>query len=78
MVWVGDNYLVKVVAGYQIQVRPQRFFRVVEVPEADTRTQGRFWCYLSFEAAVLAAAIWDGSPNTEPVGFTRSGGARLS
>jgi len=67
---------VKVEAGWRIEVRRLRLFRVVEVPLKDPRAIGRFWCYTSFEAAVLAAAAWDGSATTEPVGWSRRGGAR--
>jgi len=70
------GWLVKSVGGWQIQVRRLRLFRVVEVPEIDTRDAGRYWCYVTFEAAVLAAAAWDGGPDTEPVGWLRKGGAR--
>jgi len=72
-----DGWLVKVVDGWQLQVRRRRLYRLVEVPEANLMDQGRFWCYTSFEAAVLAAAAWDASPDTEPVGWLRRGGARL-
>lgn len=73
---VPGGWRVKVVDGWQIQVRRLRLFRVVEVPEAETRAIGRYWCFASFEAAVLAASIWDGAHDTEPVGWLRRGGAR--
>jgi len=72
-----NGYLVKTEAGYQLQVWPRRLFRLVEVPERDVRAFGRFWCYMSFEAAVLAGLAWAVSADSEPVGWVRRGGARL-
>ena len=76
MTAIRGGWRVKTVDGWEIQVRQLRLFRIIEVPVADRRTIGRFWCYDTFEAAVLAAAAWDGSPASEPVGYLRRGGAR--
>lgn len=73
---VEGGWVVQRGDGHALHVRPMRLFRLVEVPDAEPRATGRFWCYLTFEAAVLAGAAWDISPDTEPDGFVRSGGAR--
>lgn len=74
---IRAGYRVKTQAGVHLDVRPlMRLFRLVEVPVARTRDVGRYWCYESFEAAVLAGAAWDVDVTTEPVGFIKSGGSR--
>lgn len=71
------GYEIKTENGRILAVRPQmRLHRLVEIPETQTFDIERFWCYSTFEAAVLAALAWEVSPDTEPVGYTRSGGAR--
>lgn len=74
---VSGGYLVKVGDGYRLQVHPQRLFRLVEVPEAEPRVTARFWCYTTFEAAVLAGLAWEMSADSDPVGWVRRGGARV-
>lgn|GEM_PF-5344239 len=73
----GGGYLVKTEGGVHLVVRPlSRLFRLVEVPETNMRDCWRYWCFPSFAAAVLAADVWTPSPDSEPVGWSRSGGAR--
>ena len=75
--FAGGGMLVKTESGVHLVVRQlSRLFRLAEVPEADPRATWRFWCYPTFEAAVLAAAVWAPLPDTEPVGWLRRGGAR--
>lgn len=73
---IPGGYRLKTEGGHHLDVRPQRLFRLVEVPTHEPREQGRFWCYATFEAAVLAGMVWAVSEDTEPVGHLRSGGAR--
>lgn len=74
---VSQGWRIKTMNGYHLEVRPLRLPRLIEVPEHEPRSQGRFWCYSTFEAAVLAGAAWDIDEDTEPVGWVRSGGARV-
>jgi hypothetical protein len=76
LVKISGGWIVKTAAGYQVQVRPQYLFRLVEVPVDDLRAIGRFWCYATFEGAVLEGIAWEVDPDTAPVGFIKSGGAR--
>ena len=74
---VPGGYRVKTEAGWHLDVRPLlRLFRLIEVSGERAIYTGRFWCYSSFEAAVLAAAVWEVSADTSPVGWLKSGGAR--
>ena len=68
---------VKTENGYHLVIYPRRLACLAEIPVTDTRAIGRFWCYATFEAAALAAAVWKIDPDTEPVGWVRSGGARV-
>lgn len=74
---IQGGWHIKTENGYHLVICPRRLARLVEIPVADTRDMGRFWCYASFEAAALAAAVWEIDPDTEPVGWIRSGGARV-
>lgn len=76
LVRIPGGYLIKRQSGFELQVRPRQLFRLVEVPEDEPRAIGRFWCYATFEAAVLAGAAWEMGSDTEPVGWLRRGGAR--
>jgi hypothetical protein len=79
LVRVRGGWLVKEEAGWRLEVRPLlQLFRLVEVPADSPMEVGRFWCYATFEAAVLAAAAWSVAADSQPVGWVRSGGARLS
>ena len=73
---IPGGYRLKTEGGHHLDVRPQRLFRLVEVPVDEPRAIGRFWCYTTFEAAVLAGMAWEVSGETEPVGHLRAGGAR--
>lgn len=73
---IPGGWRLKTADGHHLDVRPQRLARLVEVPVDEPRAVGRFWCYPTVAAAVLAGEIWDISEDTEPVGFIRSGGAR--
>jgi len=74
----SNGWLVKTEDEYQLCVRPmlRGMFRLSEIPVEDERDLGRYWCFPSFEAAVLAAMVWDVSEDTAPVGWLRDGGAR--
>lgn len=77
LVRIDGGYRVKTRDGFHLDVRPMvKFFRLIEVSEASRHVIGRYWCYESFTAAVLAAHAWEASPDTEPVGWFRCGGAR--
>lgn len=73
---IPGGYRLKTGDGHHLDVRPRRLHRLIEVPVDEPRAQGRFWCYATFEAAVLAGMAWEISADSEPVGFLRSGGAR--
>ena len=74
---VPGGYRVKTEADVHLDVRPLvRLFRLAEVPVAEPRETWRYWCYTTFEAAVLAANVWAVSADSEPVGSVRAGGAR--
>ena len=74
---VDGGWRVRTEGEWHIDVRPMlRMFRLVEVSVDDHRRVGRYWCFTSFEAAVLAALPWDASGGDEPVGWVRKGGAR--
>lgn len=75
---VSGGWRVKTEDGVHLDVRPMLHgrFRLAEVPQSDERNLWRYWCYSSFEAAVLGALVWPVSPVSEPVGYLRKGGAR--
>lgn len=74
---VRGGYRVKTEDGYHLDIRPMiGFFRLIEVSEENMHTIGRYWCFVSFEAAALAGAAWVMDSGTEPVGWFRHGGAR--
>ena len=74
---VRGGYRIKTEDAHHLEVRPMlRLFRLVEVPVSEPRDAERFWCYASFEAAVLAGAAWAVDADSEPVGWIRRGGAR--
>jgi hypothetical protein len=74
---VAGGFRLKTQDGHHLEVRPQlRLFRLREVPVVEPRDVARFWCYSTFEAAVLAGAAWEVCAETEPVGWIRRGGAR--
>ena len=50
--------------------------RIVTVPHDSPMTVDRYWCYDKGGAAHLAAAAWDGSPDSEPVGWKKAHGER--
>lgn len=72
---VTGGYRVKTVDGWHIDLVPlMRSHRIVERPAARPEHYERYWCYQSAAAAALAAAAWDGSAETEPVGWFNKGG----
>lgn len=75
---VPMGWRVKTEDAVHLDVRPMMrgMFRLAEIPVKDERDLGRYWCFTSFEAAVLAAMVWEVTPDTAPVGWLRSGGAR--
>lgn len=75
---VGTGWRVKTEDEHHLDVRPMMrgMFRLSEIPVRDERDLARYWCFPSFEAAVLAAMVWDVSEDTAPVGWIRNGGAR--
>lgn len=75
---IPGGWRLKTEDGHHLHVLVQRLYRLAEVPVAEPRDQGRFWCYTTLEAAVLAGMAWDISVDTEPAGFVRGGGARTS
>lgn len=62
--------------GHILVVRPlwSNVARLYEIPESDPHAVGRFWCYRTVVAAVLAAKAWEVSADTEPVGWFDRGG----
>lgn len=74
---IPGGWRIKTQDDHHLDLLVQRLYRLVEVPVVEPRAFGRFWCYTTLEAAVLAAEAWEVSADTEPVGFLRSGGARI-
>lgn len=82
--WVQDGTLfrVKQVEGYFLDVAPMLVnHRLCTTWIDDQDEYARFWCYTgnsraAFMAAVLAAALWDGSDDSEPLGWNKSGQTR--
>lgn len=78
--WVQDGSLfrVKEVLGYYLDIAPQLAnYRLVTTPIENESGWERGWCYVgkgraSFMAAVLAATLWDGSDDSEPLGWNKS------
>lgn len=76
----GAGFRIKTVEGFHIDILPMIFnHRIVTTPvEEDplTACYTRYWCYPSALAAFAAVEAWDGSPDTEPVGWTKAYGER--
>lgn len=79
--WVHDGTLfrVKEVLGYylDVQASPLFSFRLVTTPVENEAVWQRGWCYLgkdryAWTAVLLAAAMWDGSDDTEPLGWNKN------
>lgn len=79
--WVQKDTLFRVKeveSGYYLDIAPQLVnYRLVTTPVENESSWVRGWCYAgrgrhSFVAAVLAAALWDGSDHTEPTGWNKS------
>jgi hypothetical protein len=69
------SHFIKAEAGYVLTVRPMRYaHRLQEEPEGGGR--GRYWCFDTGEAAILAARAWRVGSESEPVGWLWKGGAR--
>ena len=77
---IVERCRIKTVGDYHIEVIPMAVnfrIRTVRVDGGKYAWSERYWCYAgrgrdSFVAAVLAAAAWDGAPDTEPVGWVKS------
>lgn len=52
--------------------------RIIWAPKRNPLFVDRFWCYERGAAAVLAALVWDGAADTEPVGWIKSWDQRYS
>lgn len=50
--------------------------RIVHTPKDSPITYDRYWCYDKGGAALHAAVLWDGSLETEPVGWKKASGER--
>lgn len=75
----GTAYRVGETASAFIEVVPMLFNdRIIVVPKEAPLTYGRFWCYQKGGAAIFAALAWDGSDDTEPVGWIKSWDQRYS
>lgn len=79
--WVQDGtlYRVKEVLGYYVDIQPSPFYsyRLVTTPVEDEAVWQRGWCYQgkdrhAWMAVLLAAAMWDGSDDTEPMGWNKN------
>lgn len=65
----------KTIGEHHIEVLQMIFsFRVVETPVDFPTAYGRYWCFDTLLAAVAAVNVWDGAPDTEPVGYRKRGG----
>jgi hypothetical protein len=79
--WVQDGTLfrVKQVPGYFLDIAPMLVnYRLCTTWIDDQSRYDRFWCYAgsgraTWMAAVLAATMWDGSDETEPMGWNKNG-----
>ena len=78
--WVQDGtlYRVKEVLGYYLDIAPQLVnYRLITTLVEDESGYARGWGYAGrgrapFMAALLAAAMWDGSALTEPMGWNEN------
>ena len=60
-------------ATHYIDVLPMLFNdRIVTTNKSMPSTYDRYWCYRKGGAALIAALAWDGSEDTEPVGWKKS------
>lgn len=75
-------FRVKQVGRVYIDVCPLMVnHRVVTTPVDSPEGYERFWCYVgrsqaSWMAALLAATMWDGHDDTEPLGWNKNGQTR--
>ena len=75
----GTGYRVGETETAFIEVVPMLFNdRVIVVPKSAPLTVDRHWCFQRGPAAILAALAWDGSDDTEPVGWIKSWDGRYS
>lgn len=74
---VDGGWRVRETDTHFIDIYPMLFNdRIVTVPKAAPLTVDRYWCYDKGGPAFLAAAAWDGSDETEPVGWKKAHGNR--
>lgn len=74
VVVVVDGEQVRTDDGWEVVVRPMASGRFRVLERRARFELGRWWCYDTFAAAVLAVAAWDGAG--VPVGWSRKGGGR--
>lgn len=77
----GYQWRVKSTASHHIDILGMIYnFRIVTTPRDCELVWDRGWCYFgrdegTFIRAVLAAMAWDGSDESEPLGFDKRVGA---
>lgn len=77
MRWARTDFVVKEQNGWRLTLRPmERGLQRLEESPLEGHGMGRYWCYETHTAAVLAAIVWEVDPHTEPVGWVSRGGVR--
>lgn len=78
--WVQDGTLfrVKRAGDYYLDIAPQLVnYRLVTTPVDNEMGWERGWCYVgkdrdAWMAVLLAAALWEGSDDSEPLGWNKN------
>lgn len=76
---IEGGWRIKQTQHHYIDVMRMMFnYRIVTTPVSFPMVYDRHWCYQgtdsrAFTHAVVAAAMWDGSDDTEPEGWNKNG-----
>lgn len=76
---IDGGIRIKRAGGHYIDVMEMAYnFRIVETVVDFPQVYDRYWCYVGksldvYVATVLAAAMWDGAPESEPPGWHKNG-----
>lgn len=74
---INGGWRIKTTETHHIDVLVMLFNdRIVTTPIGNPYEYDRYWCYSKGGAAFLAAAAWDGSIDSEPVGWKKAWGGR--
>jgi hypothetical protein len=53
-------------------------YRIVETDVKHPLLYGRYWCFGSLSGAAVALMLWDGSADTEPIGWVKAWDGRYN